>query len=136
MPRLRDPRTLLIIGLVLSWIVMLILMRSEFWTLPAPEAVQRERMVRPPTMDSLLTRAGRSAVELLLLTLLLLPGRAYAVRLALTTVGLILYYVLTTPMAITSVEQVHRRWLAAVAVVLLVATILTLSRAVARALRA
>jgi hypothetical protein len=134
-PRLRDPRTLLIIGLLLSWIVMLLLMRSEFWTLPAPEALQRERMVRPPTMQDLLTLALRSAGEILVLILLLWPGGGYAVRLSLTAVGLILYFVATAPMALTSVEQIHRRWLAAVAVVLLVATILTLLRAAVRALR-
>jgi hypothetical protein len=135
LPRLRDPRTWLILGLVLSWLAMLILMRHEFWTFPAPEVLQRERMVRAPTMQSLVTNAVRSGVELLLLTLLLWPGRAYAVRLATTTAGLIPYYVLTTPLGITSVDQVYRRWLAIVALVLLLATILTVSRVTVRMLR-
>lgn len=135
MPRLRDPRTWLLLGLLLSWIAMLILMRIEFWTLPAPEALQRERMVRLPTMQTLRTSAVQSAVEFLVLALLLWPGRAYGVRLALTSAGLLVYYVVSAPMAITSVEQVHRRWLAAVAVVLLLATVGIFLRAAVRVLR-
>jgi hypothetical protein len=135
MPRLRDPRIWLLLGLALSWLVMLVMMWSEFWTMPAPEVLQRERMVRAPTLESLRAHVLQSAGELLVLLLLLWPGRVYVLRLAVSTAGLILYAVLSAPIALTSVQQVHRRWLSGVIIVLLVTMLVVLGRAAVRGLR-
>jgi hypothetical protein len=133
-PRLRDPRTLLILALLLSWVALLLLMRSEFWTVPPPEVLERQRMVRPPTMQDLRALALQSAAETLTLTALLWPGRAYTLRLGLAAGGLVPYFILTAPLALTSVEQVHRRWLAALTLVLVAAAVLLLARAAFAAL--
>jgi hypothetical protein len=107
---------LLLLG---SWIAMLALMRIEFWTVPPPEALARERMVRLPTPETLRGTALRSTAEVALLLLATIPGRAWVSRVALAGGMLALYFVLGAPLSVTSVEQVHRRWLALVALALL-----------------
>jgi hypothetical protein len=109
-------RQLVFGGLVLSWSVMLVRMWSAFWRLPSPELLERQRMVRPPTFASLRWEIAQSAVELVILGVLLWPGwrRFYLLRLLTAGIGTLAWFLLTPPLAITSVQRVHRTWLALV----------------------
>ena len=107
-------------ALGLSWAVMLALMWAAFWRLPSPELLQRQRLVQPPTLASLAWEALLSALERAAFVALLWPrwARFYAARLAAAVLGGALWFVLTTPLAISSIERVHRRWLALVVLAL------------------
>lgn len=133
--RLRNARVLLIMLLVVSWVVMLALMWRQFWTPPPPELLEQGRMVRPPTLAALGMVVVWSALELAVLTTLLWPGRYYRPRLAMTAVLLVPYFIFTTPLGINSVEQVHRRWLALIAALLLAGVAVSAVMALVRALR-
>jgi hypothetical protein len=115
-------------GLLLSWFVMLARMWSAFWSVPSPELLERQRMVQPPTFASLRWEIAQSAVELVILWLLLWPGwrRFYLLRLLTAGIGTLAWFLLTPPLAITSVQRVHRTWLALVGALLVMLAILGL----------
>jgi hypothetical protein len=116
---IREPRLLLPVAVAASWVVLVLLMRREFWTLPAAEALVRERMVRPPGMQDLQGLAVRSGAEMLVIVALVWPGRAWIARVTTAALGAGVYFLATAPMALTSVALLHRRWLFGTAVVLL-----------------
>ena len=134
--RRSDPRYWFLALLVISWLVMLVLMWREFWTLPSPELLERRREVQPPTMRSLFGSVVRALAELAVLLVLLWPGRLYRTRVAGTALLLVAWFVFTVPMTISSVEQVHRRWLAAVFLALPVVLLASLAAALVRRFRA
>lgn len=111
------------LALVVSWAIMLPLLWSAVSTLPSPERLEQTRTVPIPTLGSFLRVMAVSAVELAVTLVLIWPGwrRAYTLRLFGAAVLLGTWFVFTTPMALTRLEWVHRRWLALVAFVLLVA---------------
>jgi hypothetical protein len=112
MARFFRPKSMLLGLLALSWPVMLALMWQAFWTVPPPEVLEQTRFVQPPTFGSLRHTVLLSAAELAALALWLWPGRHYVPRLLFSPILLSLYFIFTTPLGLTTVDQVHRRWLA------------------------
>ena len=129
-------RTALAAGIALGWLAMVALMWKRLWTPPPPEVLQAPRMVQPPTPGRFGRAVAASAGELATLLLLLWPGwrRLYGLRLGVAAVGLSAWFLFTTPLGLSSVEQVHRRWLALVAAVLLLTAVVLLLGTAARAL--
>ena len=113
--------------LALSWLLMLGLAWRAYQTPPPPEVLEGPpRMVPPPTPASLARILTLSITELGALLLVLWPRwrRGYTVRLWLAAVGTVLWFIATVPLGLTTVVQVHRRWLAGVAALLLVAALI------------
>lgn len=130
--RPRAPFALWIV-LILSWIVLLPMLWTAFSTVPSPERLAQSRMVRIPTLESLGLLVGRSAVELGVLLVLLVPWRRrfYLTRLSLAAVGVWAWFIGSTPLGLSQMTWLHRRWLAAVGAVLVVwAGVVALGRVV------
>lgn len=110
----RNFRWIVLAGLVLSWVVMVTVMAAEFRAVPAADVLQRHRMVQPPTAATFGVEVAASALALVFACLVLWPGwaRLYRTRLLTTGAALALWFLLTPPLAITSVQRVHRSWLA------------------------
>jgi hypothetical protein len=121
-------RQLVLGGLVLSWSVMLVRMWIAFWSVPSAELLERQRMVQAPTFATLRWEIAQSAVELAILGFVLWPGwhRFYLLRLLTAGFGTLAWFLLTPPLAITSVQRVHRTWLALVGALLILLAILGL----------
>lgn len=96
---------------------MLLFAWSAFSTFPTAERLEQSRLVAIPTLGSFVRLAGRSAAELAVLLALLWPwqARAWAARAGLAAALLTAWFVLTTPLSLSAMDWVHRRWLAAVA---------------------
>ncbi len=122
---------LLLIG---SWVVVVWLMWQAMTTVPSPERLEQERMVAIPSPRTFVTSVVFSAMELAVVLTVLWPRWTafYATRLAITDLGLITWFVMTTPMDLNHMDWVHRRWLAflivAVAAALLVVLLHRLGR--------
>jgi hypothetical protein len=124
-------RLLLWCGLVLGWLYMLLRMWNAFATFPTPERLDQSRLVTIPTLASLAMVAGRSLAELAAVLALTWPwsSRLWLTRVSAAAVLLAGWFVLTTPLGISAVTWVHRRWLAAmVAGLVLVATATIIGR--------
>jgi hypothetical protein len=121
-------------ALVLSWAFMLWRLWTEMWRFPSAELLERRRPVRPPTMESLGFEATLSAVELAVLCLIVWPGwrRYYAARLLAAGTLATGWFLVTTPLVITSIQRVHRQWLILVAALLLAAGLAALTLAALR----
>lgn len=124
-------------ALVVGWIAMIGWMWSEFWTAPPPEALERERTVRLPTLATFRAEVGRSAVELAFFALAAWPRwrRALPLRLLAAGTAGAIWFVVSAPLALTSVELVHRRWLAAMVAAFLLLGMASALVAGVRALR-
>jgi hypothetical protein len=122
---------------VLSWPVMLARMWAAFWTLPSAELLERQRTVQAPTLTDLWTEAAVSGIELAAVCLLVWPRweRYYRTRLLLAGAGAFAWFVASAPLAITSVQRVHRLWLFLLAVFLLAAFLVAVAAAGVRVLR-
>ena len=108
-------RILLFTGIAVSWAVMLTYAWTAFSTLPSPERLETSRMARIPTLDVMRGLAARSAAELAVLLALAWPApRRYTTRLVVAVLALPVWFLATAPLTLTSVQWVHRRWLAAV----------------------
>ena len=85
-------------------------------------------MARIPTLGAFLVMVARSAIELLGVIVLTWPRvRLYGRRLAVATAGLLLYFLFSAPLSLTRMEWLHRRWLATVILLLLLALMLELA---------
>jgi hypothetical protein len=124
----RSPaRTLFCGALAVSWLVMLLYAWSAFSSLPSPERLEISRMARLPTFTTMTRLAGRSAAELAVMIALAWPvPRRYVPRLLAAVLALPVWFILTVPLTLTVVEWVHRRWLAAAWIGLLLALIASL----------
>lgn len=135
-PTWRDrARLLLWLALIASWLVLLPMLWTAFSTVPSVERLAQPRMVRIPTLESLGWLVGQSAVELGVLLALLVPWRPrfYLARLWLGAVSVWAWFIGTTPLGLSQMTWHHRRWLAAVgALLVLASTIATLGRAAGR----
>ena len=119
---LAAPRFLFWLALIASWLVLLPLLWSAFSDVPSPERLQQQRTVGIPTLATLGWTIAKSFAELTAVLALAWPrGRWYAARLWAAAIGLAAWFVYSTPLGITKLEWVHRRWLAAVIVSLVVA---------------
>jgi hypothetical protein len=116
-------RVALWVGLIGGWLVMLLYLWSAFATFPSAERLEHTRMVRIPTLRSIALLAGRSAIELAGLLALLWPwhGRRFTLRLFAAATLLAGWFLATTPLSLSAAGWVHRRWLAAMALGLVIA---------------
>lgn len=115
--------------LVLSWVVAVAYMWDALTTLPSAERLEESKVVGIPTPRLFLTAAIFSAMELALVLALLWPWRSeyYASRLAVTALALVTWFITTTPMDLSRMDWVHRRWLAALILLTLLALVVLLA---------
>ena len=113
--------------LVAGWAVAVWLMWAALGTVP-PEGPPEDSPLTSPTMRTFFAAALFSGLELAVVLAILWPRRAeyYAPRLALCALALATWLVLTAGIDDTGMDRVHRQWLVAVIVVLLVALLGTL----------
>jgi hypothetical protein len=102
-------------ALIVGWLVMLPQLWAAFATLPSAERLEQTRLVPIPTLQTLALLVARSALELAAALALLWPWRArhYLARILGAAALLTAWFVLTTPLSLSAVAWVHRRWLAA-----------------------
>lgn len=101
------------LALIGSWLVMVAHLWDALTTLPSAERLEESRMAVIPTPRTFAAAAIFSALELGVVLAALWPWRPgwYGVRLALAALGLITWFVITTPMGLSHMDWVHRRWL-------------------------
>lgn len=97
-----------------SWVLAVWYMWDAMSTVPSAARLQESRLVAIPTPRTFFTAAVFSAMELAVVLALLWPWRPayYASRLALTALGVFTWFLMTTPMELSRMDWVHRRWLA------------------------
>jgi hypothetical protein len=122
------------LGVALSWLVMLLFAWSAFATLPSPERLGQTRMVPIPTLRSVLLLLLRSGAEALVLLGLLWPwsSQAWTRRCAAAAVLFTTWFITTTPLSLSALDWVHRRWLALVTAA---AIVTFMASVIARAVR-
>lgn len=121
--------------LLLSWAVAVFMMWRGLTTVPSAERLAESHMVRIPTLNTFLLQVGIGVAELGVLIALTWPGRAALSRLWAAALGTWAWFFATTPLGINTVQWAHRRWLAAVALWLLLTALILTSRALLRRLR-
>jgi len=129
------PRLLLWALLAASWLVLLPLLWSAFATLPSAERLAESHMAEIPTLATLGWTVLRSALEAGAVLMLLWPWweRGFLLRLWAAALGALSWFLATTPLSVTRLWWVHRRWLAVLMLGLLMAAAgWTLARAVRR----
>lgn len=122
--------------LVVSWVVAVWYMWEAVTTIPSAERLQETRLAEIPGPRRLFTAVAFSAMELGLVLTLLWPWRTefYATRLAVAALAIVTWFVSTTPLDLSRMDWVHRRWLAFVALATVVALATLLVYRAARAL--
>lgn len=134
-------RSVLWLLLVASWLICVWRMWVALQNVPPPEQLAQPRMMRIPTPTVFGVAVAKSGLELGVLLGLLLPWwrRYYHARLAAAAIGVSLWFVVSTPLGLSRMEWVHRRWLAIVSVTLLgiaaAVALRSLGLAIARARR-
>lgn len=124
--------------LAASWVAAVAFMWDALTTVPSAERLQESKLVVIPTPQTFMTAVVFSGMELAVVLAALWPRRPafYATRLALTGLALVTWFIMTTPMDLSRMDWVHRRWLAfqvlAVLVALVVLLVYRLGRAVVR----
>lgn len=100
--------------LVVSWVVAVVYMWEAMSTIPSAERLQQTRLVEIPGPRRFFSAAAFSLMELAVVLAALWPWRAayYGTRLAITTLAVLTWFVMTTPMGLSRMDWVHRRWLA------------------------
>jgi hypothetical protein len=116
-------------ALALGWIVAVAYMWDAMATIPSAERLEESKLVVIPTPQTFLTSVIFSGMELAVVLAALWPWRPayYASRLAVTTLALMAWFVTTTPMDLSRMDWVHRRWLAATTLLVLVALLVLLA---------
>jgi hypothetical protein len=119
--------------LIVAWLVTLLYMWTAFATFPSAERLEQSRPMPIPTLGTAAMLAARSAAELGVLLALLWPWwrRWYPGRALLAAVAAGGWFLATTPLSLSAMGWVHRRWLAAM-VLLAFATFAASSAARAR----
>ena len=109
--------------LVVSWGVAVWYMWEAMTTIPSAERLQETRMAEIPGPRRFFAAAAFSAMELAVVLAALWPGWTayYASRLAVTALGTLTWFVTTIPMDLSRMDWVHRRWLAFLVLVQVVA---------------
>jgi hypothetical protein len=102
------------VALIVSWLVMVAHLWDALTTLPSAERLEQTRMAVIPTPRTFAAAVIFSALELGVALALLWPWRpaGYGARLAMTALGLVTWFIITTPMGLSQMDWVHRRWLA------------------------
>ncbi|MFP4623797.1 MAG: hypothetical protein ACLFRX_06430 [Gemmatimonadota bacterium] len=101
-------------GLIAGWVVSVYYMWDAMTTVPSAERLEASKLVAIPSPRTFFTAAIFSALELGLVLVALWPWRPgyYASRLAVAALALITWFITTTPMELSRMDWVHRRWLA------------------------
>jgi hypothetical protein len=101
---------------------------------PSAERLEETRMAVIPTPRTFFAAAAFSALELAVVLAALWPWRPalYATRLGMTALALATWFVITTPMGLSRMDWVHRRWLVFMAVATALALMVTLGYRLAR----
>jgi hypothetical protein len=109
----RAARIGLCVLLLGSWAVMVGYMWDALTTIPSADRLEETRMAVIPTPRTFFAAVAFSALELAAVLALLWPLRPsyYGARLAAAALGLAAWFVLTTPMGLSQMDWVHRRWL-------------------------
>lgn len=99
--------------LAAAWVVMVAHMWDALTTVPGAERLEQTRMAVIPTSRTFFAAVFFSALELAVVMAVLWPWRPswYGARLGVTTLGLVTWFVTTTPMGMSRMDWVHRRWL-------------------------
>ena len=117
-------RFLFWLALIAGWLVLLPFLWQGFAEVPSAERLEQRHTVGIPTLATLGWTIAKSALELTAVLALAWPAaRLYATRLWLAALGLAVWFVWSTPLGITTLEWMHRRWLAGMVVVLVGAAV-------------
>jgi hypothetical protein len=121
-------------GLILGWLVMLLYLWAGFATFPSAERLEHSRMMAIPTLRTVALLGVRSMLELAALLVVLWPwwSRFWAARLLTASLLLAGWFLATTPLTLSTMDWVHRRWIAANAAVLLLSFLVVVTVALAR----
>ncbi|MDX1674378.1 MAG: hypothetical protein R3314_06180 [Longimicrobiales bacterium] len=100
--------------LIASWVVAVWYMWDAMTTIPSAERLQESRMAEIPGPRRFFAAMAFSGMELAVVLAALWPWRPayYASRLAVTALGVLTWFIMTTPMDLSRMDWVHRRWLA------------------------
>jgi hypothetical protein len=100
-------------ALIGSWVVMVAYMWDALTTIPSAERLEETRMAVIPTPRTFAAAVIFSALELGVVLAALWPWRPdwYAARMAVAAMALITWFIITTPMGLSQMDWVHRRWL-------------------------
>lgn len=122
-PRADTARFLLWVLVATSWLTLLPLLWSAFATLPSAERLEQSHMAEIPTLATLGWTVLRSGLEAGAVLILLWPWwrRRFLLRLWLAAVAALVWFLATIPLSLTRMSWIHRRWLAALGLGLLVA---------------
>jgi hypothetical protein len=114
-------------ALILGWLITLLYMWNAFATLPSAERLEQARTMPIPSLGTAAMLAARSLLELGVALLLLWPWRVrfYATRALAGAVTFGVWFIMTTPLTLSAMGWVHRRWLAAVIAVMLATFLLS-----------
>ncbi len=120
----RRGRVALWICLIVGWGVMVVYMWDAVTTLPDADRLAESRLVAIPGARTFITSVIFSGLELAVVLAALWPGWSgwWASRLSITALGLVTWFIMTTPMReLSRLDWVHRRWLAFMFLVLVAA---------------
>ncbi len=111
--------------LAVSWVVAVAYMWDAMTMVPSAERLQESKVVGIPTPRTFFTAAVFSGMELAIVLAALWAWRPefYATRLAIAGLGLVTWFIMTTPMDLSRMDWVHRRWLAFMVLVVVVALV-------------
>ena len=114
-------RTAVAVLIAISWVVLLILMWRAYRTVPSAEQLADARHIRPPLPTDFYFNLLSSTVEAVVLIILLWPGwvRRYVLRAVAALLGLVVWFFMTVPLDLNTMEWLHRRWLAAMVLLML-----------------
>ena len=100
--------------LVVSWVVAVWYMWEAMTTIPSAERLQETRMAEIPGPRRFFAAMAFSGMELAVVLAALWPWRPayYASRLAVAALAVLTWFIMTTPMGLSRMDWVHRRWLA------------------------
>lgn len=119
---MRRARIAFWVALALSWVVAVAYMWDAMTTVPSVDRLEASRVVGIPTPRTFLAAAIFSAMEAAIVLAALWPWKSdfYGTRMGVTALGLVTWFIMTTPMDLSRMDWVHRRWLAfqAVAIIL------------------
>lgn len=110
----RGLRLVLWIALAVSWVVAVAYLWEALATVRSAERLDESSLMGTPTLRTFVAVAIFSGLELGVVLAALWPWRPafYASRLALTALGIVTWFTMTTPMDLSRMDWVHRRWLA------------------------
>lgn len=122
-PRLaRRLRLAFCLALTAAWAVAVYYMWDAMTTVPTAGRLEQSRMAEIPTPTTFYAAVFMSGFELAVVLAILWPWRPeyYASRIGFAALALVTWFVMTTPMDLTRMDWVHRRWLAFMIVTLAV----------------